>query len=267
MFQRMRICIALAVIGITAAGVSAQTATTQKPFEPVSGQAGKDVVWVPSPPEMVNKMMELANVTEKDFVIDLGSGDGRNVIAAAKRGARALGVEYNPDMVALSNENAKAAGVTDRVQFVQADLFKSDFSKANVLTLFLLPDINLRIRPQILDMRPGTRVVSNTFMMGSGEDEWVPDETRRVEENCVSWCTAHLWIVPAKVNGKWTLNGQALTLNQKFQNVTGSLGSAAITDGKLNGATITFTAGGTTYTGTVSADGKTMKGANWSASR
>ena len=178
-----------------------------------------------------------------------------------------MGIEYNPDMVALSNENAKAAGVTDRVQFVQADLFKTDFSRANVLTLFLLPDINLRIRPQILDMRPGTRVVSNTFRMGNGDDEWIPDATRRVEENCMSWCEAHLWIVPAKVNGKWTMNGQPLTLNQKFQNVTGTMGSAQITNGTLSGNSITFTAGGATYTGTVSADVKTIKGANWSASR
>lgn len=239
----------------------------QQKFEPRSGQAGKDVVWVPTPQETVELMLNMAKLTKEDYHIDLGSGDGRTVITAAKRGARALGIEYNPDMVALSVENAKAAGVTDRATFRQADLFKTDFSQATVLTLFLLPDINLRIRPQILDMKPGTRIVSNTFMMGSGEDEWVPDETRRVSEDCVSWCTAHLWIVPAKVNGKWTMNGQALTLNQKFQDVTGTMGSVAITEGKINGTSITFTAGGTTYTGTVSADGKSIKGANWSASR
>ncbi len=239
----------------------------QQKFEPRSGQAGKDVVWVPTPQETVELMLNMAKLTKDDYHIDLGSGDGRTVITAAKRGARALGIEYNPDMVALSVENAKAAGVSDRATFRQADLFKTDFSQANVLTLFLLPDINLRIRPQILDMKPGTRIVSNTFMMGSGEDEWVPDETRRVSEDCVSWCTAHLWIVPAKVNGKWTMNGQALTLNQKFQNVTGTMGSVAITEGKINGTSITFMAGGTTYTGTVSADGKSIKGANWTASR
>jgi len=244
-----------------------QGVEAQQKFEPRSGQAGKDVVWVPTPQETVELMLNMAKLTKEDYHIDLGSGDGRTVITAAKRGARALGIEYNPDMVALSVENAKAAGVSDRAVFRQADLFKTDFSQANVLTLFLLPDINLRIRPQILDMRPGTRIVSNTFMMGSGEDEWVPDETRRVSEDCVSWCTAHLWIVPAKVNGKWTMNGQALTLNQKFQNVTGTMGAVAITEGKLNGTSIAFTAGGTTYTGTVSADGKSIKGANWSPSR
>lgn len=254
--------LAAAVVAVAAQGVSAQ----QK-FEPRSGQAGKDVVWVPTPQETVEMMLNMAKLTKEDYLIDLGSGDGRTVITAAKRGARARGIEYNPDMVALSVENAKTAGVSERAVFVQADLFKTDFSQATVLTLFLLPDINLKLRPQILDMRPGTRIVSNTFMMGSGEDEWVPDATQRVTEDCMSWCTAHLWIVPAKVNGKWTMNGQALTFSQKFQTVTGTLGTAAITDGKLNGTSISFTAGGTTYTGTVSADGRTIKGANWSASR
>ncbi len=255
---------ALAAVMVTAL---VQGVGAQQKFEPRSGQAGKDVVWVPTPQETVELMLNMAKLTKEDYHIDLGSGDGRTVITAAKRGARALGIEYNPDMVALSVENAKAAGVSDRAVFRQADLFKTDFSQANVLTLFLLPDINLRIRPQILDMRPGTRIVSNTFMMGSGEDEWVPDETRRVSEDCVSWCTAHLWIVPAKVNGKWTMNGQALTLNQKFQNVTGTMGSVTVTAGKITGNSITFTAGGTTYTGTVSADGKSIKGANWTATR
>ncbi|MBM3750723.1 MAG: class I SAM-dependent methyltransferase [Acidimicrobiia bacterium] len=261
---RRMVCGALAAVMVAAL---VQGVGAQQKFEPRSGQAGKDVVWVPTPQETVELMLNMAKLTKDDYHIDLGSGDGRTVITAAKRGARALGIEYNPDMVALSVENAKAAGVTDRATFRQADLFKTDFSQANVLTLFLLPDINLRIRPQILDMKPGTRIVSNTFMMGSGEDEWVPDETRRVSEDCVSWCTAHLWIVPAKVNGKWTMNGQALTLNQEFQNVTGTMGSVAITDGKLDGTSITFTAGGTTYTGTVSADGKSIKGADWSATR
>ncbi len=255
------------VFAVALVTAMATRAEAQGKFEPRSGQAGKDVVWVPTPQETVELMLNMAKVTKEDYVIDLGSGDGRTVITAAKRGARARGIEYNPDMVALSIENAKTAGVSERAVFVQADLFKTDFSQATVLTLFLLPDINLRLRPQILDMRPGTRVVSNTFMMGSGDDEWVPDETRRVSEDCVSWCTAHMWIVPAKVNGKWTMNGQALTFSQKFQNVTGTMGSAQITDGKLNGTTITFTAGGTTYTGTVSADGRTITGANWKATR
>ncbi len=247
-------------------GVAAQ-AEAQGKFEPRSGQAGKDVVWVPTPQETVELMLNMAKLTKDDFHWDLGSGDGRTVITAAKRGARARGIEYNPDMVALSRENAKAAGVSDRAIFEQADLFKTDFSQATVLTLFLLPDINLRLRPQILDMRPGTRVVSNTFMMGSGDDEWVPDETRRVTDDCVSWCTAHLWIVPAKVNGKWTLDGRELVLSQKFQMVSGNLGGAPIADGKLNGTEFTFSVGGRTYTGTVSNDGRTITGQGWKATR
>jgi hypothetical protein len=255
------------VAAMAAVLVQTTNAQQQGKFEPRSGQAGKDVVWVPTPQETVELMLDMAKLTKEDFHIDLGSGDGRTVITAAKRGARALGIEYNPDMVALSIENAKTAGVTDRATFREGDLFKTDFSKANVLTLFLLPDINLKIRPIILDMAPGTRVVSNTFMMGSGDDEWVPDETRRVTEDCVSWCTAHLWIVPSKVAGKWTMNGQALTLDQKFQNVTGTLGSTKFEGGKVNGTSITFTAGATTYTGTVSADGRTITGPNWKATK
>src|SRR5262245_61353235 len=137
-------------------------------YQPQVGQEGKDVVWVPTPETMVQRMLDMAKVTSKDFVMDLGSGDGRTVIGAAKRGARALGVEYNPDMVELSKRNAAKEGVTERAQFVKADLFETDFSKATVITMFLLPDINLKLRPKILNLKPGTRVVSNSFTMG----EW-----------------------------------------------------------------------------------------------
>lgn len=254
-------------VAMAAALVQVTGAQQQGKFEPRSGQAGKDVVWVPTPQETVELMLDMAKLTKDDYLIDLGSGDGRTVITAAKRGARAMGIEYNPDMVALSIENAKTADVSATAVFRQADLFETDFSQATVLTLFLLPDINLRLRPTILDMRPGTRVVSNTFMMGSGDDEWVPDETRRVTEDCVSWCTAHLWIVPAKVNGRWTMNGQTLTFDQTFQELKGTLGTTTITEGKLNGNAITFVAGGVTYTGTVAADGRSIKGTNWTATR
>ena len=169
--------------------------------------------------------------------MDLGSGDGRTVITAAKRGATAQGIEYNPDMVALSQRNAKDAGVTAKATFVKADLFETDFSKAQVVTMFLLPSINLRLRPKILEMKPGTRVVSNTFTM----DDWTPDETSSVTEDCTSWCTALLWIVPAKVEGAWAMPKGALTLTQKFQMVTGTLGSTPISDGKLRGDEISFT--------------------------
>src|SRR5438270_2112393 len=171
-------------------------------FEPTVGQDGKDVVWVPTPQPVVDKMLEMAKLTKNDFVMDLGSGDGRTVITAAKRGARALGIEYNPDMVALSKENADKAGVASRAQFENADLFKTDLSKATVITMFLLPEINKKLRPTILKLKPGTRVVSNTFTMG----EWEPDETFIVtsEQGCESsWCTVLFWIVPAQVAGNY----------------------------------------------------------------
>ena len=164
-------------------------------------------------------MLDMAQVTASDYVIDLGSGDGRTVITAAKRGARALGIEYNPDMVALSQKNAAAAGVTDRATFAKADLFESDFSQATVITMFLLPDINLRLRPKILDLKPGTRIVSNTFTMG----DWKPDQTATVDNDCISWCTALFWIVPAKVQGAWKMPQGELNLTQMYQMVSGTL--------------------------------------------
>jgi precorrin-6B methylase 2 len=229
------------------------TATVQKPFEPQVGQAGKDVVWVPTPQEVVDKMLDLTKVTKNDFVIDLGSGDGRTVITAAKRGARALGIEYNPDMVDLSKRNAAAAGVSDRATFVKADLFESDFSRADVITMFLLPSINMTLRPKILDLKPGTRIASNTFTM----EDWQADETATISEGCSSsWCTALFWIVPAKVGGTWNTPNGALTLTQTFQMISGTLGNQAV-EGRLRGAEITFTAGTTKYAGMV--DGNTIK--------
>ena len=142
------------------------------------------MVWVPSPQTVVNKMLDMAKVTPKDYVIDLGSGDGRTVITAAKRGAKALGIEYNPDMVELSKRNAAKEGVSDKATFQKADLFESDFSQATVISMFLLPDINLKLRPKILDLKPGTRIVSNTFTMA----EWQADETATVNEDCISYC-------------------------------------------------------------------------------
>ncbi len=188
---------------LAAAPAFAQATQTQKPqpFQPQVGQGGKDVVWVPTPQTLVDKMLDMAGVTSQDFVMDLGSGDGRTVITAAKRGARAMGIEYNPDMVELSKQNAEKAGVTGRAEFVKADLFETDLSKATVITMFLLPDINLRLRPKILDLKPGTRVVSNTFTM----EDWNADEIATVGEDCTSWCTALFWIVPAKAGGTWTV--------------------------------------------------------------
>ena len=239
-----------------------------KPFEPTVGQAGKDVVWVPTPQALVDKMLDMAKVTPKDYLIDLGSGDGRTVITAAKRGANAQGIEYNPDMVELSKRNATAAGVSGKANFVKADLFETDFSKAQVVTMFLLPSINMRLRPQILKMRPGTRIVSNTFTM----EDWQPDTSETIQGDCVSWCTAHLWIVPAQVAGTWQAGQNALTLKQTFQMVEGTLGSTAISNGKLRGDELTFTAGGTKYTGRVngtSISGTMSGGASgaWSATK
>ena len=236
-------------------------------FKPSVGQEGKDVIWVPTPQGLVDKMLDMAKVTPKDYVIDLGSGDGRTVITAAKRGSKALGIEYNADMVELSKRAAAKEGVSDKASFIKADLFESDFSQAQVITMFLLSSINLKLRPKILELKPGTRIASNTFDMG----DWKPDETASLP-GCNSWCTAHLWIVPAKVEGSWTLPQGNLTLKQTFQNISGTLKSSSSetpVNGKLNGEQISFTAGSTTYTGIVS--GNSMEGNaggnKWSATR
>ncbi len=240
-----------------------------KPFEPQVGQAGKDVIWVPTPQALVHKMLDMANVKSTDIVYDLGSGDGRTVITAAKRGATAQGIEYNPDMVELSKRNATKEGVTEKANFMKADLFETDFSKANVITMFLLPDINLRLRPKILDMKPGTRIVSNSFDMG----DWTPDEVAQAVDGCTSYCRANFWIVPAKVAGTWKLPQGELTLEQKYQVLTGSLksasGTAQISDGKMTGDQITFKVNGQQYNGKV--EGNTMSGdlvtAQWKATK
>jgi precorrin-6B methylase 2 len=262
-------CLCLTVGGAYAQATQTQTPQApQKPFEPAVGQPGKDVVWVPTPEALVQKMLDMAQVTAKDYVIDLGSGDGRTVIAAAKRGARALGIEYNPEMVELSKRNAAAAGVTDKASFVKADIFESDFSKATVITMFLLPSLNLQLRPKLLDLAPGTRIVSNSFTM----EAWQDDETATIEQGCTSWCTAHFWIVPAKVEGTWQLPQGDLTLTQQFQMISGTLGSTPISNGKLRGNQITFTAGDAQYTGQVNGGSMqgTIKGGQgdkWSATR
>jgi hypothetical protein len=245
-------------LSLNAATIYAQAQPAKEPYEPRVGQEGKDVVWVPSPQTVVNKMLDMAKVTPKDYVIDLGSGDGRTVITAAKRGAKALGIEYNPDMVEVSNRNAAKEGVSDKATFVKADLFESDFSQATVITMFLLPDINLKLRPKILDLKPGTRIVSNTFTMG----EWTADETATVNDDCQSYCTALLWIVPAKVAGTWQLPQGELALKQTFQMISGTIRSGnvstPITNGRLRGDQIRFTAGGAQYTGRV--NGNVMEG-------
>ena len=260
---------ALLAAALLAAPALAQTDTG---YQPQVGQEGKDVVWVPTHQNLVDRMLDMAGATPADTVIDLGSGDGRTVITAAKRGIKALGIEYNPDMVALSRKNAEAAGVADRATFVNGDIFQTDFSQATVLTLFLLPDLNRRLRPTILTMKPGTRVVSNTFDMG----DWQPDETSNATGECTSYCRALKWIVPAKVDGTWRMGDGELSLAQTYQMLSGTLKtggtSVAISDARMTGEEIVFTAGERRYTGRVSGarmEGKVTGGGegSWSATR
>ncbi len=195
----------------------------ERTFKPQSGQSGKDVIWVPTPDSLVTSMLKAAGTTSKDYVIDLGSGDGKIPIAAAKEfGAKAMGVEYNPDMVKLARCYVQAEGVDDKVEIVQGDIFKTDFSKATVLTLYLLPDLNEKLKPTILKMRPGTRVVSHSFLMG----DWEPDS--RLDEGM-----AYLWIVPAQVEGTWALQPDddspplQLDVQQKYQQIEGTVAAGA----------------------------------------
>ena len=255
-------CLAASMVSSALAQTAQPAQTAPEPakeFKPEVGQEGKDVIWVPTPQALVDRMLDIAKATSSDFVVDLGSGDGRTVITAAKRGIRALGIEYNPDMVELSKRNAEKEGVSDKAKFIKADLFETDFSKATVVTMFLLTDINRRLRPKILDMKPGTRVVSNTFDMG----DWTPDDTISADnEACSNYCKAYFWIVPAKVAGTWTIPQGTLTLTQKYQEVSGTLTTAGktvkISEGKLRGDEIAFVAGDMRYTGTV--NGKTIEG-------
>ena len=235
-----------------------QEVKVDKTYEPYTGQEGKDVVWVPSPDDQVESMLDLAKVTSMDFVIDLGSGDGRTVIAAAKRGAKSRGIEFETNLVELSKKYAERAGVSDRAEFINGDLFQSDLSQATVITLFLLPEINIKLRPSLLELKPGTRIVSNTFQM----DEWIPDSTVRVEGDCQFWCDAYLWIIPAKVSGTWKMKDGELKLDQKFQKVSGTMKSGKrikeISEGRLVGNQISFNIKKKKYSGLI--DGNCIRG-------
>ena len=272
----------LFAILLTAAALALPGAATAQSteFTPQVGQEGKDVIWVPTPQALVEKMLDMAKLTAQDIHYDLGSGDGRTVITAAKRGAQAVGVEYNPDMVALSERAAAKEGVAGKAKFIQGDIFQTDFSHATVVTLYLLPSLNVKLRPTILKMKPGTRVVSHAFTM----DEWQPDQTENVEGR-----TAYLWIVPAPVDGTWRWNGSGsgprnyeVALRQQFQKVDGTarLDSkpGQLRDVNLRGDQISFTvlnADGARrdFSGRVS--GNTMQGVmkqpggetKWSATR
>jgi SAM-dependent methyltransferase len=245
-----RACV-LAMFLLTCAGAAH---AAEEPFKPTVGQEGKDVVWVPTPQTLVEKMLDLAKVTPQDFVMDLGSGDGRNVIAAAKRGARALGVEYDERMVELAARTAAAEGVADKAKFVQGDMYEADISQASVLALFLLPENLRKLTPKFLALKPGTRIVANHF----GIDGWDADETARAEGDCMTWCTALLYIVPAKVSGNWRLGDAELALEQKFQTVSGTLSrdgkSMPIRNGRLRADQISFSAGNAEYSGRITGD-------------
>lgn len=257
-----------------AAAATGQSTVPAPPtlLEPMVGTPGKDVVYVPQPSDAVDRMLDVAGVTPQDFVIDLGSGDGRNVIAAAKRGAQALGVEYNPEFVEYSKQAAAAAGVANRASFVQGDMFEADISKATVFTLFLLTDNLKKLKPKFLSLKPGTRIVSNTFKI----DDWQPDETVLSSNNCTLWCELHLYIIPANVAGTWRLSSDKLKgelkFEQKYQMITGTLSSGGkalpVTNGRLRGDVIRFTAGGVGYEGQVQGDAitGTVKG-GWRAAR
>jgi hypothetical protein len=210
---------AASLLALGSAAEARTRAECERDYKPQVGQAGKDVIWVPTPDDLVNRMLTMARVTAKDYVIDLGAGDGKIAIAAGKNfGATALGIEYNPDMAKLAQCYVLAEGAAGNVKIIQGDIFKEDFSRATVVTMYLLPELNLCVRHRLLAMRPGTRVTSHAFTMG----EWEPDEQASVE-----YRTAYLWIVPARVGGNWTLRdgtgGTELTiaLNQSFQKVGG----------------------------------------------
>ena len=235
-----------AIAALAALLVAVPVAAQQKgpAFEPQVGQAGKDVIWVPTPDEVVDRMLRMAQVTANDYVVDLGAGDGKIAIAAAKKfGARALGIEYDADMARHAQGNVERAGVAGRARIVQGDIFVSDFSQATVVTMYLLPALNLKLRPQILGMRPGTRVVSHSFSM----DDWDADE-----ESSLDGRRAYFWVVPANVAGTWMLElagggitgRHELTLEQRYQKIEGTIALGSLLGGlreaRLRGFQVAF---------------------------
>lgn len=238
MSRFIRSSTAIALAGVLAAAMVNVDAKDRREcdrdYKPQVGQSGKDVVWVPTPDEIVQRMLRLAKVTPQDTVYDLGAGDGKIAIAAGKIGATSVGIEYNPDMAKLAQCYVQAENLDGKTRIIQGDVFKEDFSKASVVTMYLLPELNLRLRPTILNMKPGTRVTSHQFTMG----DWEPDETAEVD-----YRTAYLWIVPAKVDGTWTVreqgssNAYTVNLNQKYQKITGDVAAGSAKQ-PLVGATV-----------------------------
>jgi SAM-dependent methyltransferase len=254
MLCRPMLAIALSLLSFAAS--AQRDGAAPLPYVPEVGQAGKDVVWVPTPDRLVERMLELGRVTAGDVLIDLGSGDGRTVVAAAQRGASALGIELNPDLVKLARERARREGVTDRARFEQQDLFDTDLSPASVITMFLLNELNLRLRPRLLALKPGTRIVSNTFTMG----DWEADETATLPPSVCAggWCTALLWIVPAQVAGTYRVDGGELTLAQTYQKLSGTLragGETVRVEGRVRGEEVSLRAGRRMLRGRVTGSG------------
>jgi hypothetical protein len=219
----------------------ASTTTNSAEYKPKVGQEGKDVIWVPTPEGLIDKMLEAAKVSDKDTLFDLGAGDGIIAITAARKyGAKSVGIEYNPDMAQFARRKVAEAGLTDKVKIITGDIFQEDFSSATVITLYLMPHLNLKLRPILLKMKPGTRVVSNTFTMG----EWEPDETVFDQH----W-KGYFWVVPAQIEGAWVMTGMEggplrLNISQSFQNIGGTLtrGGQTLTllGAKLRGDEVKF---------------------------
>ena len=230
------------VVGIYLTGCTAPSSPTTG-YQPVMAQQGKDVIWVPTPDSLLVKMLETAQVTNKDIVYDLGAGDGKIAIEAARRyGARAVGIEFDPQMADHARQNAKNARVADKVTIITGDIFAEDFSQATVVTLYLLPSLNGKLYPTLINMKPGTRIVSNTFTIGS----WIPDKTFYGDSGTIGY----FWVVPAKVNGFWRLEGVpgfdqvTISIAQKSQEFHADFTPAGKAfqriEGRLNGTKITF---------------------------
>jgi SAM-dependent methyltransferase len=249
------------ISGLIPFSVFAQNENEPPVFVPYEGQAGKDVIWVPTPLALVNALLDKARVGPGDILVDLGSGDGRFVIEAARRGALATGIEFNPEMVSLSVQKAKKEGLSDKAKFLNMDLFDYDLSNATVVSMYLLSELNLRLRPKLLDLKPGTRIVSNTFNLGA----WMPDaeispdlnqiDSDESESSYNAYSTGYFWIVPAKVEGTWEFRDGHLNIDQNYQMFHGNYIEKGklhrIEEGKLAGSEISFTIGGVRYTGKV----------------
>ena len=271
------------IAALTALLIAASLPTTvaaQQKYEPQVGQQGKDVIWVPTPDEIVERMLRMAQVTPSDYVIDLGAGDGKIAIMAAKKfGAKSLGIEYNPEFAKYAQANVEKAGIADKARVQQGDIFATDFKSATVLTMYLLPALNLKLRPTILTMRPGTRIVSHSFTM----EDWEADEISSLDGR-----RCYFWVVPANVQGTWKLSlpgGETpeVTFDQKYQKIDGHVNLGGLQGGlrqtKLSGSNIAFTyvdgaSVRRTFTGRV--NGSTMEGslradngdeARWSAAK